>query len=38
MSQTEINFSILLIGVLIAALVLAGPTLYQDYKKRRRKQ
>jgi len=36
-SQIELNFFILLVGVVIAALVLAGPTLYHDYKKRHRK-
>lgn len=38
MSTMEINFMILMVGVLVVALILAGPTLYQDYKKRKRKQ
>jgi len=38
MSAVEINLMILMVGVLIVALILAGPTLYQDYKKRRQKR
>lgn len=37
MSAVEINLMILMVGVFIVALILAGPTLYNDYKKRHRK-
>lgn len=33
----ELNVAILIFGVLIFALILTGPTLYQDYKKRHHK-
>jgi hypothetical protein len=38
MNQQELNLLILIVGVLIFALILAGPTLYQDYKKRHDKR
>lgn len=38
MSAVEINLMILMVGVFIVALILAGPTLYQDYKKRKQKR
>lgn len=33
----EFNIALLIFGVLAIALILAGPTLYQDYKKRHHK-
>jgi len=37
MDPRELNLWILMIGVLVVALVLAGPTLYRDYKRRHHK-
>jgi|GEM_PF-2503200 hypothetical protein len=37
MDLRELNLVVLMVGVLVIALILAGPTLYRDYKKRHQK-
>lgn len=38
MDPRELNLLILMVGVLLSVIIIAGPTLYQDWKKRRQKR